>query len=367
MAPTSDVIDVDALTVTDSEPFPQATMKSVPSRRCQGYQLAFPAGQSSRMLYPFALHHELSLPWDYESCNGVLRLRARTCLGQLDNSNDGRSCAACIKLEQESILAGIEQRANEGIHENTIFAYYGFGGLTEIVRRKNRQINDMNLRQLTIERMLLSRARALDDYKRLIWQIGHGNFTNVERLIRVALKRGRGIKGILDLYEAAARGVYHPKSFTEDEEMLAILFWRLGGIRLAEIAHRALGLPGMTTIRGRSTVPPIIASYGRPSLSEIEKNIAACFEGILSVLQSLPAGVVQVILMFDELAIEKRLRWDHSTNMIMGPCQEHSYSVDLEFKTSEVMDEVFKAIDDGEVHYASEVIISHSHIFLSRC
>ncbi len=139
----------------------------------------------------------------------------------------------------------------------------------------------------------------------MIWQIGNGNFTNVEYLICVALKQGQGIKGILDLYEAAAHGVYHPKLFTEEEEMLAILFWRLGGILLAEIAHRALGLPGMTTIQDHSTVPPILPSYGRPSLFEIEKNIAACFESILSILESLPTGVIQVILMLDEIAIEK--------------------------------------------------------------
>ncbi len=45
----------------------------------------------------------------------------------------------------------------------------------------------------------------------------------------------------------------------------------------------------------------------------------------------------------------------------MGPYREHSHNVNLEFKTSDVMDEVFKTIDDGDVYYASEVIISHSH------
>ncbi len=61
--------------------------------------------------------------------------------------------------------------------------------------------------------------------------------------------------------------------------------------------------------------------------------------------------------MFDEIAIEKCLKWDHSRNIIMGLCQEHSHNVNLEFKISDGMDEVFKAINDDEIHYTSEVII----------
>ncbi|KAK0452007.1 uncharacterized protein EV420DRAFT_1645958 [Desarmillaria tabescens] len=351
--PTNEIIDVDTLI----EPSARATVISVPSRYCQGYLPTFPPDKSPHMLYPFALHDELSLPWDYESRNGILRLHAQTCQYQLDDSNGMESCLSCIKLGQEPILKGIELCAVEGTHENTTLSYRGFGELTKKFHQKNKQINNMRLKHLNMKRKLLSCTRELDNYKQLILQIGHGNFTNAEKLIRIALKNKKGIKRILDLYKAASQGVYHPKSFTEEEEMLAILIWRLGGIHLAEIAHRALGLPSMTTIQHHSTVPSIIPSYGQPSLTEIEKNIAACFESILSVLQSLPAGVLQVILMFDEIAVEKRPRWDYSTNMIMGLCRKHSHNVDLEFKTSESMDEVFNAIDNNEVHYASEATV----------
>ncbi|KAK0442553.1 hypothetical protein EV421DRAFT_1697029, partial [Armillaria borealis] len=141
---------------------------------CQGYQPTFPDGESPHMLYLFALHHELSLPWDYKTCNGALLLHARTCQHQLDDSNDIERCTACTMLGWDPIVEGIEKRATEGIHENTVFTYYGFGGLTEIVCWKNWQINDMSLRHLMMEKVLLTRARALDDYKQLIWQIGHG-------------------------------------------------------------------------------------------------------------------------------------------------------------------------------------------------
>ncbi len=160
----------------------------------------------------------------------------------------------------------------------------------------------------------------MDDYKCLIWQIGHGNYTNIERLICVALKQGRGIQGILEIYESAAQGVYQPKSFTEEEEMLGILFWQLGGIQLAEITHHALNPPGMTTLHGCLTVPQILPSYSQPSMPEIEKNITSCFKGILLILKSLPQSVVHVVLMFDEIAIEKHIQWDNKTDFFLGTC-----------------------------------------------
>ncbi len=265
-------------------------------------------------------------------------------------------------------MQGIEEQIQKGVHENSVLAYQGFSGIIDIVHQKDRQINALNLIHLNLERKLLGRATALEDYKRLVWQIGNGNYTNVERLVRVALSRGRGIRGILEMYEAAARGIYHPKSFTEEEEMLAVLFWRLGGIRLAEIAHRALNLPGMTTIHGHSTVPPIRPSYGLPTVNEIELNIMACFESIRPILESLRTlprnQVVHMILMLDEIAVEKRMRWDHKTNFFLGVCREHAHHASLEFCSSEDMDALFKRIDDDEIHFASEVRYSHTPILV---
>jgi hypothetical protein len=37
------------------------------------------------------------------------------------------------------------------------------------------------------------------------------------------LKRNKGIRGIMASLEAAAQGIYHPKNFTEEEAMRALL------------------------------------------------------------------------------------------------------------------------------------------------
>ncbi|KAK0493957.1 hypothetical protein EDD18DRAFT_1310464 [Armillaria luteobubalina] len=266
----------------------------------------------------------------------------------------GHVCQPCLFL-----VIGSARTAS---HENSTLAYQSLGGLTDIVHHKDWQINALNLLHLNLEQKLLGHACALGDCKWLVWQIGHGNYTNVDRLVRVALSRGRGIRGILEMYEAATKGVYHPKSFTEEEEMLAVLFWRLGGIRLAEIAHCALYLPGMTSICGLSTVPPIQPSFGLPTVNEIELNIVSCFESIRPILESLHTlqaqnQVIHMVLMFDEIAVEKRLWWDHKTNLFLGVCREHAHHTSLEFCSSEDMDALLKRIDEGEVHFASEATV----------
>jgi hypothetical protein len=74
-----------------------------------------------------------------------------------------------------------------------------------------------------------------------------------------------GACGLMMLYSKAVKGYYSPKSFTEEEDMKAILMWRLGGNRLAEINHRANNSPSTTYLRPRSTVPPIIPSRNKPT------------------------------------------------------------------------------------------------------
>lgn len=59
----------------------------------------------------------------------------------------------------------------------------------------------------------------------------------------------------MSMLEAAAMGMYHPRSWTEEEEMRALLLWKLGGKRSAEINHRARGDPSLTTLRSLSFAP----------------------------------------------------------------------------------------------------------------
>jgi len=69
------------------------------------------------------------------------------------------------------------------------------------------------------------------------------------------------------------------------------------------------------------------------------------------------------VVAFDEVATEKRARWDPKTNFFLGICREHGHRTSLEFNNEGDMQEVFHCLDDGEIHYAAEVReLSHVRI-----
>ncbi|KAG6807947.1 hypothetical protein H0H92_005919 [Tricholoma furcatifolium] len=102
-------------------------------------------------------------------------------------------------------------------------------------------------------------------------------------------------------------------------------------------------------------MPPIIPSAGSPRAVEVQKNFEATFKSVHDLL--VEEKVVHQVLMFDEIAIEKRIRWDHRTNLFLGLCREHASKVSLEFTTEQDMEEVFQAVHLGEVHVAAEATI----------
>jgi hypothetical protein len=126
-------------------------------------------------------------------------------------------------------LEGILKRIENGIHERTGFAYYGFSGLQETHYRKNRMIEFYRLRGLNQAKKLLAKATALSDQKRLIMAIASGKISRVDCLISIGLQQKKGPRGLLASYIAAAEGHYNPKSFSEEEDMKSLLMWRLGG------------------------------------------------------------------------------------------------------------------------------------------
>jgi hypothetical protein len=335
--PRIDPIDVDT---------PEEIMQT-----CQGFLVKFPPGRTPHSTYPFLLHEEINLPWSYHVADHAMTLRAPTCSNELIVK--GKSCLHCANLPLNGILKGILERIQSGVHENAKLPYHTFGGIREIIARKDRQINELRLKRLNDNRKLLGQAGSLGDHKRFILAIGSGKFERVDRLVRIGLERNRGIRGLLKLYDEAARHVYHPKSYSEEDDLRGILLWRLGGNRVAEIAHRCLGLAGTTTLRKHSNLSPIIPSHQAPTTAEIEGNIVACFESMQEVVKS--TRVVHQILMFDEIATEKRIRWDNQTNFFLGICREHGRETGLEFGSEADLEELFTSLDENRVHKATEV------------
>ncbi|KAG6915356.1 hypothetical protein DXG01_011984 [Tephrocybe rancida] len=104
-------------------------------------------------------------------------------------------------------------------------------------------------------------------------------------------------------------------------------------------------------------MPHIIPSPSKPTVDEIEKNTVVTFESVQEFLNG--NQVIHQVLMFDEIATEKRIRWDHQTNLFLGVCREHGARTSLEFVSEQDMEELFQCVDDGEVHKAAELMNLH--------
>ncbi len=318
---------------------------------CEGNITTIPENVSPFGVYPIGLHITYTLPWTLEIEKNCIIFRAWGCKKVAKIGS--RTCNECHDLLEHSMFRGIVKRLTDGVHENAAYPFHGVLDLLEILRRKDKQISHLRTRALTQAKSINTHIAALTEYKRFMVAIASGTAGNVERLVRVALKQKRGIRAILDLYHRAAEGIYRPKSFSEEDDMRGLLLWLLGGNRVAGIASRTLGLPSLTTLRNRAIMPPLLPSHSDPTIGEILQNIDACIESIAEVLAS--RKVVHQVLMFDEIATEKRIRWDDHTNKFLGVCREHGKRTALEFNTIDDMEELFNCLDTGEVHYAAEV------------
>lgn len=131
---------------------------------------------------------------------------------------------------------------------------------------------------------------------------------------------------------------------------------RLGGGRVANIAHRIHGSPAASTIRRHGTVAPLLPSPSIPTEAEIKANIDASFIGIGTVLAPASKGApIHAVLMYDELAQEKRLRYDDRTNMFVGLDRKTASKTSLVFNSEKDLDTIMDDLERGEVRLASEV------------
>ena len=328
---------------------------------CKGYALIFPDGKSTYTAYPFALHETVILPWKVRRIeNGEMDLFSTSCTGTAEGK--ARSCRACQQLRENENLEKLVSRIKDGVHENTPFAYLGFSGLQEMLRRKNQQVEFYRLRGLNQAKQLLGKAVALSENRRLLMAIASGKTQRVDRVISIGLRQNKGVRGLLASVMAAAHGHYRPKSYSEEEDMNALLIWRLSGNRVAGINQRSHGAPSVSYLRSRSIVPPLIPSYSQPTEEDVQTNVKATLQSVMTEIQSLIKGTaLHTVLMFDEVATEKRIRWDPKTNYFLGVCRQHAHRTSTEFVNEGDLEELFRrlnsTIDDEKVHYAGEVRI----------
>lgn len=226
-----------------------------------GYCLPILPGRSPHSSYPFGLHDAQAFPWDYAIHNGSMFLISRWCEGRVRDMRH-ISCRQCRDLAQNKCAVRVLKRTGEG----TGWAYYGASGLVECLKKKDAQIEFYRLGNMNQARKLLTAASTLSEYKRFLTAVASHKVESVNRIMRLGLRHKQGIRAMLKATLKAATGLYKPKVYREEDYMGAITLWKLGGDRIATIAHRTLGLPAITTIRNQLRTPhyPITVDSNDP-------------------------------------------------------------------------------------------------------
>jgi hypothetical protein len=321
---------------------------------CPGYQLTFPLGQWANTSYPFALHNILSLPWYYSTRKEGFFLVSHSCLGL---AIAGQRCRPCDDLGDNEYLKNIIARFTDGIHNNSPLVFHSIGGLVEVVCRKTSMIKVFRLGCLNNSRKLVGQEGAIDVHKQMLLALSTQHIPRINHVLRTGFKHGVGIHSMLKMIKRAATGTYHPKGYNEEDNLQALLFLHLGGACVADIAHHIFGTPSARTIHTRTTVPQIIPSPSFPSCNEIQHNIIASFKGLLDGISVSGQKMLHAIATFDELAIEKRPRWDDKSNKVLGICREHGRGTSLEFTSEEDLETLWDELDGGKIHLAHEVCV----------
>jgi len=268
-------------------------------------------------------------------------------------------CEQCDNLGNNQYIRKIVSRFTNGVHENATLVYHGIGGLIDVVHRKTKLIDHLRLRRLNDFKSLVGKEGVIDIHKQLLLAISLQHIPRVDHVLHVGFRHGTGIQSMLKLVKKAAEGTYHPKGFEEVEDLQALLFLCLGGAQVADVAYCIFGTPALSTIWRRTIIPHILASPSLPTPYEIECNIAASFKDISDILGASTQNM-HAVIMFNEISVEKRPRWDDKTNKILGVCREHGQDTSLEFTSGEDLQTLWEEVRHGKIHLAHEVCVDVS-------
>ncbi|KAH9003694.1 hypothetical protein EDB86DRAFT_2798425 [Lactarius hatsudake] len=321
--------------------------------RCKQHVVSAPHGQTGIGTYPFLLHVEEHTPWEFSSYCGTLLLHARKCENR--DLDENGLCQPCRALLSNLKFKKVLDRIENGVNEKAPYKFHGLAGMTETARKKDRTIDLFRLRRTNDAKKLVRGEGTITLHRQVLLAMSNGNVPRLDRVLRVASDRRMGVAAILDLIQKAGCGLYRPKGFTEKEDLQTLLFLRLGGQRVAEIAHRMFGIPAPSTVRRRTMIPPLICSPSYPLARDLETNLVAAFDSLSATLAT--QGKYHIVLMFDEIAQETRPRWCDRTNQILGWCREHTKGRCMDFNSIADAELLFQDMVCGNVHLAHEATV----------
>ncbi|EIN03549.1 hypothetical protein PUNSTDRAFT_77991, partial [Punctularia strigosozonata HHB-11173 SS5] len=241
--------------------------------------------------------------------------------------------------------------------DNTPHGYLNCAQHLDKLRRLSKRVRELTLEGFNQGRKLAVRMQRIDDLKRYVMLVAEGNVSRMHIVTSVALRQHCSPNKLVENMEKAARELYKPKSYSEAEFKQSYVLYRIGGYRVAEFAHRTRGLPSVRQTQRKIDAPAIRVSAGFPTVEEVSENFGTFFKARqIDVAQnSLTIKTLGAILMFDELAILKRLHWDPLDNCFKGICREHERELPtLEFNSMNEAKVLEEALLQDKVHIGSE-------------
>ena len=279
------------------------------------------------------------------------------CTGEYEPIHDkSMECLNCSEIRGHAIVEGLFWRLNNSTQECTNYAWYNLRDFLELIERKNKQINGLKSEGLNRARAIAHRTTALDGHRRLLISIATSNHHCINIIVLNGLQNNASIQTMISKIALAAQGTYQPKSYTQVEYQLTYLLWKFGGPRVANLYARACGGPHTNTVAHHCKVPPLVALHVAPTESQMLQNLNILYPNSPNQLYS--SSIQGYSIVIDEIALEKRLRWDPQTNMIVGVCREHSDECSLNFQTTAEANYLRDKLIDDVVHLACEVCIS---------
>ena len=195
------------------------------------------------------------------------------------------------------------------------------------------------------------------------------SFRRLGYVIQLGLRRRMSLRAMKTYILDVTAGRKRPRGYTADDIDLASLLRRYGGRRAGEVGHRALDLPSIDVSRRRETRFRITMSHGPIRVDEVRANVAAAsFESETASVE--PAGELGggaqkrqklYTIMADETALQAAVRYEESTDRIVGVCQHpflseasiEAATAALTFTSVSVADAVAENLKNGVWHAAS--------------
>ncbi|KAJ7469499.1 hypothetical protein FB451DRAFT_968916, partial [Mycena latifolia] len=198
----------------------------------------------------------------------------------------------------------------------------------------------------------------LSDHEVFLSTIAMDDMSAIGRVVTVSLKQKRSISEITNRISRSLQGIYHVKSFTENNMDLQRLVLSFGGPKLCYAVSKALNLPSVRTVQSKHNFPTIRPCVGFPTRNEIQENLDSIHDTQVMWKSGKALAHRGFSLLIDEIALEQRPRYDADRDAVVGFSRFDAASCEMYNPTEETLGAMVDAIREGTLTRATEATVA---------